>query len=179
MEMSISYRICNDIFNHTSVCQFYQGRLLLHVTLPFEEKPKSNLPGENLKYYRQRKSLTTRQIAERIEVVPATILMYEQNKHPIPYDVANSLASVLEVNAEVLYDDFAVFLATPYKDIRMAVGMSQKAFAEHIGVIPSYYYKLESGHRRPSRKVYQRMVDTLAHTHPHHSLFAKHELQSE
>ena len=36
---------------------------------------------------------------------------------------------------------FAVFLATPYKDIRMAVGMSQKAFAEHIGVIPSYYYK--------------------------------------
>ena len=105
--------------------------------------------------------------------------MYEQNKHPIPYDVANSLASVLEVNAEVLYDDFAVFLATPYKDIRMAVGMSQKAFAEHIGVIPSYYYKLESGHRRPSRKVYQRMVDTLAHTHPHHSLFAKHELQSE
>ena len=141
MEMSISYRICNDIFNHTSLCQFYQGRLLLHVTLPFEEKPKSNLPGENLKYYRQRKSLTTRQIAERIEVVPATILMYEQNKHPIPYDVTNSLASVLEVNAEVLYDDFAVFLATPYKEIRMAVGMSQKAFAEHIGVIPSYYYK--------------------------------------
>ena len=93
-------------FNHTSLCQFYQGRLLLHVTLPFEEKPKSNLPGENLKYYRQRKSLTTRQIAERIEVVPATILMYEQNKHPIPYDVTNSLASVLEVNAEVLYDDF-------------------------------------------------------------------------
>lgn len=153
------------------------------MTLSFEEKPKSNLPGENLKYYRQRKSLTTRQIAEQIEVVPATILMYEQNKHPIPYDVANSLASVLEVNAEGLYDDFAVFLATPYsevlKDIRMVVGMSQKAFAEHIGVIPSYYYKLESGHRRPSRKVYQRMVDTLAHTHSHHSLFAKLELQSE
>lgn len=49
----------------------------------------------------------------------------------------------------VLYDDFAVFLVTPYsealKDIRMSIGMSQRAFAEHIGVIPSYYYKLESG----------------------------------
>ena len=68
-----------------------------------------------------------------MDVVPATILMYEQNKHPIPYDVANDLASMLEVNAEVLYDDFAVFLSTPYsgalKDIRMAEGMSQKAFA--------------------------------------------------
>ena len=104
-----------------------------------------------------------------MDVVPATILMYEQNKHLIPYDVANDLASMLEVNAEVLYDDFAVFLSTPYsgalKDIRMAEGMSQKAFAEHIGVIPSYYYKLESGHRRPSRMIYQRMADTLAHTH--------------
>ena len=146
---------------------------MLQVTIPFEEKPTSNLPGDNLRYYRQRKSLTTRQLAEQIDVVPATILMYEQNKHPIPFDV----------NADLLYDDFAVFLVTPYsealKDIRMSIGMSQRAFAEHIGVIPSYYYKLESGHRRPSRKVYQRMVDTLSHTHPHHSLFAQHKLQSK
>ena len=176
-------RICNGIFNHTSLCQFYQGRLLLHVMIPFEEKPTSNLPGDNLRYYRQRKSLTTRQLAELIDVVPATILMYEQNKHPIPFDAANGLADVLDVNADLLYDDFAVFLATPYtealKDIRMSVGMSQRAFAEHIGVIPSYYYKLESGHRRPSRKVYQRMVDTLTRTHPHHSLFSQHKLQSK
>lgn len=53
-----------------------------------EEKPKNKLPGNNLKYYRQRKSLTTRQLAEKMDVVPATILMYEQNKYPIPYDVA-------------------------------------------------------------------------------------------
>lgn len=46
--------VCNGIFNHTSLCQFYQGRLLLHVTIPFEEKPTSNLPGDNLRYYRQR-----------------------------------------------------------------------------------------------------------------------------
>ena len=177
------YCICNGIFNHTSLCQFYQGRLLLQVTIPFEEKPTSNLPGDNLRYYRQRKSLTTRQLAEQIDVVPATILMYEQNKHSIPFDVANSLADALDVNADLLYDDFAVFLVTPYsealKDIRMSIGMSQRAFAEHIGVIPSYYYKLESGHRRPSRKIYQRMVDTLSHTHPHHSLFAQHKLQSK
>ena len=100
--MSIPYRICNGIFNHTSLCQFYQGRLLLHVTLPFEEKPTSNLPGDNLRYYRQRKSLTTRQLAEQIDVVPATILMYEQNKHSIPFDVANGLAEVLDVNADLL-----------------------------------------------------------------------------
>ena len=156
---------------------------MLHLTIPLEEKPASNLPGDNLRYYLQRKSLTNRQLAGQIDVVPATILMYEQNKHPIPFDVANDLADVLDVNTDLLYDDFAVFLSAPYnealKDIRTAVGMSQKAFAEHIGIIPSYYYKLEAEHRRPSRKVYQRMVDILNRTHPHHSLFTKHELQSE
>ena len=109
--------------------------------------------------------------------------MYEQNKHPIPFDVVNGLADALDVNADLLYDDFAVFLAAPYseilKNVRMCVGMSRRAFAEHIGVVPSYYYKIESGHRRPSRKVYQRMADTLSHTHPHHSLFAQHTLQSK
>lgn len=96
---------------------------MLHVTIPFEEKPTSNLPSDNLRYYRQRKSLTTRQLAEQIDVVPATILMYEQNKHPIPFDVANGLADALDVNADLLYDDFAVFLATPYQSIK---GYSQE-----------------------------------------------------
>ena len=146
MELQIPHCVCNDIFNHTSLYEIYQGRLFLHLTIPFEEKPKTNLPGDNLGYYRLRKRLTTRQLAEQIDVVPATILMYEQNKHPIPYDVANELSKALEVDVGILYDDFADFLATPYsetlKSIRLALRMSQKAFAEHIGVIPSYYYKL-------------------------------------
>ena len=94
------------MFNHTSLCEFYQGRLLLHLAIPFEEKPKTNLPGDNLRYYRLRKWLTTRQPAEQINVVPATVLMYEQNKHPIPYDVANELSKALGVDAGILYVDF-------------------------------------------------------------------------
>lgn len=26
-------RFCNGIFNHTSLCEFYQGKLLLHLTI--------------------------------------------------------------------------------------------------------------------------------------------------
>ena len=73
--------------------------------------------------------MTTRQLAGQIDVVPATILMYEQNKHPIPFNVANGLADALDVKVDLLYDDFAVFLAAPYseasKNICMSVGMSQ------------------------------------------------------
>ncbi|MBS5150129.1 MAG: helix-turn-helix transcriptional regulator [Butyricicoccus pullicaecorum] len=89
---------------------------MLHLTIPFEEKPKNNLPGDNLKYYRQRKSLTTRQLAEQVDVVPSTILVYEQNKRPIPYNMANRLAEVLDVDVTTLYDDFAAFLSVPYNE---------------------------------------------------------------
>ena len=58
MELQIPHRIRNGIFNHTLLCEFHQGKLLLHLTIPFEEKPKTNLQSDNLKYYRQRKQMT-------------------------------------------------------------------------------------------------------------------------
>ena len=148
MDVQVSHCICNDIFNHTSLCEFHQGKLLLHLTIPFEEKPKTNLPSDNLRYYRQRKQMTTRQLAEKLNIVPATIVMYENGKHPIPYAVSIKLADVLEIEASLLYDDFSRFLAVPYtealKSVRTALGLSQKAFAEQIGIVPSYYYSTQS-----------------------------------
>ena len=92
MELQIPHRICNGIFNHTALCEFHQGKLLLHLTIPYEEKPKTNLPGDNLRYYRQRKQMTTRHIAKKLDIVPATVMMYENVKHPTPYDVVVKLA---------------------------------------------------------------------------------------
>ena len=138
MELQIPHCVCNGIFNHTSLCEFYQGKLLLHLTIPFEEKSKTNLPSDNLKYYRQRKQMTTRQLAEKLDIVPSTVVMYENGKRPIPYDVAIKLADVLEIEASLLYDDFSHFLSVPYtealKSVRTALGLSQKAFAERIGL---------------------------------------------
>ena len=174
----IKHRFCNGIFNHTSVCEFHQGKLLLHLTIPFEEKPKTNLPSDNLKYYRQRKQMTTRQLAEKLDIVPATVVMYENGKHPIPYDVAVKLADVLEIEASLLYDDFSRFLAAPYtealKSVRTALGLSQKAFAEQMEID---YYKLEEGNRRPSRKIYQKICAALEATNLQTSLLREHPLQ--
>ena len=136
---TIAACFCNGIFNHTSLCEFYQGKLLLHLTIPFEEKPKTNLPSDNLKYYRQQKQMTSRQLAEKLDIAPVTVVMYENGKHPIPYDVAIKLSNVLEIESSLLYDDFSRFLATPYtealKSVRTALGLSQKAFAERIGIV--------------------------------------------
>lgn len=181
MELQIPYSICNGIFNHTSLCEFYQGKLLLHLTIPFEEKPKTNLPSDNLKYYRQRKQMTSRQLAEKLDIAPVTVVMYENGKHPIPYNVAIKLSNALEIESSLLYDDFSRFLATPYtealKSVRTALGLSQKAFAERIGIVPSYYYKIEEGNRRPSRKVYQKIYAVLETTSLQTSLLKEYHLQ--
>ena len=149
--------------------------------MPFEEKPKTNLPCDNLQYYRQRKQMTTRQLAEKLDIAPVTVVMYENGKHPIPYDVAIKLSDVLEIESSLLYDDFSRFLATPYtealKSVRTALGLSQKAFAEQIEIVPSYYYKLEEGNRRPSRKIYQKICAALEATDLQTSLLWEHPLQ--
>ena len=49
------------------------------------------MPSDNLRYYRRRNNLTTRQLAEQIGVVPATIVMYENGKNPIPAFIAEYL----------------------------------------------------------------------------------------
>ena len=180
-KIAISFCFCNGIFNHTLLCEFHQGKLLLHLTISFEEKPKTNLPCDNLKYYRQRKQMTTRQLAEKLDIAPVTVVMYENGKHPIPYDVAIKLSDVLEIESSLLYDDFSRFLATPYtealKSVRTALGLSQKAFAEQIEIVPSYYYKLEEGNRRPSRKIYQKICAALEATDLQTSLLWEHPLQ--
>ena len=121
MELQISYSIYNDIFNHTLLCQYRHGKLLLHLTLPFEEKPKSTQSGEYLRYYRLRNNLTTRQLAEQVGIVPATLLKYEQGLTPIPYNTAVRLSERLRIDTELLCDSFTEFIASPYTEALKAI----------------------------------------------------------
>ena len=91
------------------------------------------------------------------------------------------MADVLEIEVSLLYDDFSHFLAVPYtealKSIRTAMGLSQKAFAEQMKIVPGYYYKLEEGNRRPSRKIYQEIWASLEAIDLQNSLLWEHILQ--
>ena len=155
----MSCSVCNYIFNHTSLYQPHYGKLILHLTLAFETKPKSNQPGEYLRYYRLRNNLTTRQLAEQVGIVPATLMKYEQGLTPILYDTAMRLSERLKIDASLLCDSFAAFIASPYtevlKAIREEIKLNQREFAELVGLKASYYYQMKKGNRRPSRKVYQ------------------------
>ena len=50
----------------------------MHLRFAFESLNTLNRPGEYMRYYRQLRGLTTRQLAEKLNIVPATVLGYEQ-----------------------------------------------------------------------------------------------------
>ena len=154
----------DTILNHTDLYEYKHGKILIHLNFCFEGFPTEQTPAAMLKYYRQRKGLTTRQLAESIGVVPATVLMYERERFPIPYQTAVAMAEVLEIDRNLLFDEFAQFMDYPYSDrlreVRKAHRLNQAAFAEKTGISLSIYSKWEGGSRQPSRKMYEQLVTT-------------------
>ena len=94
-----------------------------------------------MRYYRQLRGLTTKQLAEKLNIVPATVLAYEQGRFPIPYDIAVLLAEELQISESLLFDDFCVFISAPYTKllhtVRKRYGLNQIDFAENAGISPS------------------------------------------
>lgn len=154
----------NTILNHTDLYEYKHGKMLMHLKFCFESIPNEPTPAAMLRYYRQRKGLTTRQLAESVSIVPATLLMYEHEKFPIPYQTAVAFADILEIDRNLLFDAFARFMDYPYSDrlreVRKAHKLNQAAFAEKAGISLSIYSKWEGGSRQPSRKMYRQLVNT-------------------
>ena len=74
---------CDTVLNHTELYEYKHGKMLMHLKFCCESIPNKPTPAAMLRYYRQRKGLTTRQLAESVCIVPAPILMYEHEKFPI------------------------------------------------------------------------------------------------
>ncbi len=154
----------DTVLNHTDLYEYKHGKMLMHFQFCFEGVPAKQTPAVMLRYYRQRKGLTTRQLAESVGIEPATVLMYEREQFSIPYPTAVAMAEVLEIDKNLLFDGFARFMDYPYSDrlreVRKAHRLNQATFAEKAGISLSIYSKWESGSRQPSRKMYQQLVTT-------------------
>lgn len=104
----------------------------MHLSFCFESVPTEQTPAALLRYYRRQNGLTTRQLAESVGIVPTTVLIYERGQFPIPYQTAVAMAKVLEIDRNLLFDEFAQFLDYPYSDrlreVRKAHRLNQATF---------------------------------------------------
>ena len=72
--------------------------MLMHFRFTLETLSDLSAPGKYMRYYCQLRGLTTRQLAEKLNIVPATVLGYEQGRFPIPYDIAVMLSEELQIS---------------------------------------------------------------------------------
>ena len=100
------YRKLNTILNHTEVYHFAKGKLILHLRYDFENSDNCDTVGKTLRYYRLHRGYSTRELAEKVGVVPATLTLYENDKHPIKYKTAVLLAEVLGIDRKLLFDEY-------------------------------------------------------------------------
>jgi transcriptional regulator with XRE-family HTH domain len=144
---------------------------MLHLRYDFENSDNCDTVGKTLRYYRIHKGYSTRELAEMAGVVPATITLYENDKHPIKYKTAVLLADILEIDRKLLLDDYTTFIDYPcnvlLQEIREKLSFNQSQIAQEIGVAQSAYSAWERATRTPCRQEYEKILPIINRAHIH------------
>lgn len=100
-----------------------------------------------------------------VSVIPATITLYENDKHPIKYKTAISIAEVLKIDRTLLLDEYTTFVDYPcnklLQELRKQLNLNQSEIATMIGVAPNSYSAWENANRTPRRQEYKNILPLL------------------
>lgn len=139
--------------------------MLIHLRYNFVSNEQCNTAGQILRYYRNLKGYSTRELADKVGIVPATLTLYENDKHPIKHKTAVLLAAELRIDRKLLLDDYTAFVDYPcnirLQEVRKQLNMTQMELAEKIGVASTAYSGWERAVRTPRRKEYENIVAAL------------------
>jgi len=138
---------------------------MIHLTFDYKSDKDCATSGQYLRYHRKLKGMSTKELAEKVGIVPATLVLYENDKRPIQYNAAIALADALGIERHRLLDTYAAFVGYPcsklLQTVRAELSISQMQFAEKIGVSQTAYSSWERGSRIPRRKEYEKIIMAL------------------
>lgn len=165
VEVPCNYYITDSNLNHTGIYLYSKGKIMIHLTFDYKTDEKCTTPGQYLKYHRTFQGLSTRELAEKVGIVPATLVLYENDRHPIKYSTAVALANVLGIDRNRLLDEYTAFVDYPYfsllKKVRQDLSLTQIQMAELIGIGQTSYSGWEREIRVPRRKEYDKILAAL------------------
>ena len=158
-------RFTDSNLNHTGIYRYSKGKIMIHLTFDYKTDEKCTTPGQYLKYHRTFQGLTTRELAEKVGIVPATLVLYENDRHPIKHDIAVALANTLGIDRNRLLDEYTAFVDYPYssllKKVRHELSLTQMQMAEVIGIGQTTYSGWEREARVPRRKEHDKILAAL------------------
>ena len=151
--------------NHTGIYLYSKGKIMIHLTFDYKTDEKCTTPGQYLKYHRTFQGLTTRELAEKVGIVPATLVLYENDRRPIKHNTAVALANALGIDRNRLLDEYTAFVDYPYssllKKVRQELSLTQMQMAEVIGIGQTTYSGWEREVRVPRRKEHDKILAAL------------------
>ena len=157
--------ITDSNLNHTGIYLYSKGKIMIHLTFDYKTDEKCTTPGQYLKYHRTFQGLSTRELAEKVGIVPATLVLYENDRHPIKHSTAVALANALGIDRNRLLDKYTAFVDYPYssllKKVRQDLSLTQIQMAELIGIGQTSYSGWEREIRVPRRKEYDKILAAL------------------
>jgi hypothetical protein len=70
--------------NHTGVYLYAKGKIMIHLSLDYKSDSDCSTPSEYLRYHRTMRGLSTstKELAEKVGIVPATLAIYEKDNNP-------------------------------------------------------------------------------------------------
>lgn len=164
-KISTDFCFTDSNLNHTGIYLYSKGKIMIHLTFDYKTDEKCTTPGQYLKYHRTFQGLSTRELAEKVGIVPATLVLYENDRHPIKYSTAVALANVLGIDRNRLLDEYTAFVDYPYfsllKKVRQDLSLTQIQMAELIGIGQTSYSGWEREIRVPRRKEYDKILAAL------------------
>lgn len=107
--------------------------------LQFSDFAKITETADKLRWLRYQKGLRQRDVANYAGIDRSTYVRYEEyGKDLYPLEQMEKIAQLFEMPVDVLLDDYNLFLrngqGNQIKSIRMKLGLSQRQYADKLGV---------------------------------------------
>ena len=132
---------------------------MIHLTFDYKSDKDCATSGQYLRYHRKLKGMSTKELTEKVGIVPATLVLYENDKRPIQYNAAIALADALGIERNRLLDTYAAFVGYPcsklLQTIRAELSISQMQFAEKMGRSRNGRRRLSGIFTRRGRRAYR------------------------
>ena len=117
--------------------------------------------ADKLRYYRYKKALFQREVADYAGLDRSTYIRYENGMDYYPPDKLAKIAELLEVDVSELLDDYNAFLRDDQgwqiKSLRRSMKLTQKEFGKRFGAHAGTVKRWENGKARILKRTYQKM----------------------
>ena len=130
--------------------------------IQYPDPSKIPTVADKLRYYRYKKALLQREVAEYAGINESTYIHYENPEHDYyPIDKLGRIAELLEVDITDLLDEYNRFLydgqGWQIRKIRKSMGLTQCQFGKLYGVSAGAVKRWESGKVRVTKGTWEKL----------------------